>query len=121
MRGCGCRSRTVGKRSEEHTSELQSRLHLVCRLMLEPSSTVVYPLSLLDALPILAMFALLVRRWTSRRQWLSLADWARERRLKLQARDLSTLPPPLTELQRIDARLRLQVTDGREKIGRAHV
>src|SRR2546422_8469128 len=32
-------SRSVGKpccmRSEEHTSELQSRLHLVCRLLLE--------------------------------------------------------------------------------------
>src|SRR2546422_11515292 len=27
----GCRA----KRSEEHTSELQSRLHLVCRLLLE--------------------------------------------------------------------------------------
>src|SRR2546422_5407103 len=26
---------THGKRSEEHTSELQSRLHLVCRLLLE--------------------------------------------------------------------------------------
>src|SRR2546422_6760289 len=26
---------TTGKRSEEHTSELQSRLHLVCRLLLE--------------------------------------------------------------------------------------
>src|SRR2546422_8463872 len=26
---------TSGKRSEEHTSELQSRLHLVCRLLLE--------------------------------------------------------------------------------------
>src|SRR2546422_5344097 len=26
---------TNGKRSEEHTSELQSRLHLVCRLLLE--------------------------------------------------------------------------------------
>src|SRR3989449_4737059 len=25
----------AGKRSEEHTSELQSRLHLVCRLLLE--------------------------------------------------------------------------------------
>src|SRR5687768_17643329 len=25
----------VGPRSEEHTSELQSRLHLVCRLLLE--------------------------------------------------------------------------------------
>src|SRR2546422_1498868 len=27
--------RTRSKRSEEHTSELQSRLHLVCRLLLE--------------------------------------------------------------------------------------
>src|SRR2546422_5576362 len=26
---------TAGRRSEEHTSELQSRLHLVCRLLLE--------------------------------------------------------------------------------------
>src|SRR2546422_7163651 len=28
-------SRTMPMRSEEHTSELQSRLHLVCRLLLE--------------------------------------------------------------------------------------
>src|SRR3989449_7471226 len=28
-------SRTASVRSEEHTSELQSRLHLVCRLLLE--------------------------------------------------------------------------------------
>src|SRR2546429_5490070 len=28
-------SRSATKRSEEHTSELQSRLHLVCRLLLE--------------------------------------------------------------------------------------
>src|SRR2546422_7479551 len=28
-------SETVEERSEEHTSELQSRLHLVCRLLLE--------------------------------------------------------------------------------------
>src|SRR5205809_4206502 len=31
IRGAG----TGGTRSEEHTSELQSRLHLVCRLLLE--------------------------------------------------------------------------------------
>src|SRR5687768_17912847 len=29
------RSPTMRSRSEEHTSELQSRLHLVCRLLLE--------------------------------------------------------------------------------------
>src|SRR5687768_18466778 len=30
---------TGGTRSEEHTSELQSRLHLVCRLLLEKKKT----------------------------------------------------------------------------------
>src|SRR2546429_6614964 len=30
-----CRSAAFVVRSEEHTSELQSRLHLVCRLLLE--------------------------------------------------------------------------------------
>src|SRR5438105_13703737 len=30
-----CCSRTTGSRSEEHTSELQSRVDLVCRLLLE--------------------------------------------------------------------------------------
>src|SRR4030042_933260 len=30
-----CPQRTISMRSEEHTSELQSRLHLVCRLLLE--------------------------------------------------------------------------------------
>src|SRR2546429_1197882 len=30
---------TEGTRSEEHTSELQSRLHLVCRLLLEKKKT----------------------------------------------------------------------------------
>src|SRR5687768_17723230 len=29
----------IEKRSEEHTSELQSRLHLVCRLLLEKKNT----------------------------------------------------------------------------------
>src|SRR2546422_3574554 len=31
-----------GRRSEEHTSELQSRLHLVCRLLLEKKKTKIY-------------------------------------------------------------------------------
>src|SRR2546422_6174036 len=30
---------SVSERSEEHTSELQSRLHLVCRLLLEKKKT----------------------------------------------------------------------------------
>src|SRR2546429_3605863 len=35
---CGQRI-AARKRSEEHTSELQSRLHLVCRLLLEKKNT----------------------------------------------------------------------------------
>src|SRR2546429_2358111 len=31
----------VGGRSEEHTSELQSRLHLVCRLLLEKKKKII--------------------------------------------------------------------------------
>src|SRR3989449_3521494 len=34
-RGTRQRGAAPGMRSEEHTSELQSRLHLVCRLLLE--------------------------------------------------------------------------------------
>src|SRR2546422_3039147 len=33
--GLGTVLTELGERSEEHTSELQSRLHLVCRLLLE--------------------------------------------------------------------------------------
>src|SRR2546422_8246644 len=32
-----------GPRSEEHTSELQSRLHLVCRLLLEKKKIILRP------------------------------------------------------------------------------
>src|SRR2546429_4135708 len=43
------------QRSEEHTSELQSRLHLVCRLLLEkkktPPPTDVNKLSLMSMIP----------------------------------------------------------------------
>src|ERR1041385_6347068 len=43
-----------GNRSEEHTSELQSRLHLGCRLLFfnDTATTEIYTLSLHDALPI---------------------------------------------------------------------
>src|SRR2546429_5944629 len=34
---------TTLARSEEHTSELQSRLHLVCRLLLEKKKTLISP------------------------------------------------------------------------------
>src|SRR2546422_6275206 len=34
-------ARVVKSRSEEHTSELQSRLHLVCRLLLEKKKKII--------------------------------------------------------------------------------
>src|SRR5438876_8818587 len=37
-RAAGPRERRVRRRSEEHTSELQSPVHLVCRLLLEKKS-----------------------------------------------------------------------------------
>src|SRR2546429_3184128 len=36
------RLQAVFTRSEEHTSELQSRLHLVCRLLLEKKNNITY-------------------------------------------------------------------------------
>src|SRR2546422_1826978 len=36
---------TSWNRSEEHTSELQSRLHLVCRLLLEKKKNIKYALT----------------------------------------------------------------------------
>src|SRR5437762_1408704 len=39
-------------RSEEHTSELQSPMYLVCRLLLDHTPSASYTLSLHDALPI---------------------------------------------------------------------
>src|SRR5256884_2668551 len=41
-------------RSEEHTSELQSRLHLVCRLLLEKKNKKIYQVDLLLVSPIKA-------------------------------------------------------------------
>src|SRR2546422_8560305 len=44
LRRCRCPQRgdgSPGGRSEEHTSELQSRLHLVCRLLLEKKKKLV--------------------------------------------------------------------------------
>src|SRR2546429_7343507 len=44
LAACICRRALRGQpgRSEEHTSELQSRLHLVCRLLLEKKKTDIY-------------------------------------------------------------------------------
>src|ERR1035441_6612531 len=46
------RRRAPGGRSEEHTSELQSLRHIVCRFLIDTGTTEIYSLSLHDALPI---------------------------------------------------------------------
>src|ERR1035441_5875019 len=53
-------------RSEEHTSELQSLRHLVCRLLVDndTATTDIYPLSLHDALPIYGNAFTRRPRWT---------------------------------------------------------
>jgi hypothetical protein len=56
------------------------------------------------------VYALLVRRWTTRRNWVSLTEWASERRMTL-ARDLSPLPPPIDRLADRGAIVRLRVDD----------
>src|SRR5438552_3593102 len=55
-------------RSEEHTSELQSPDHLVCRLLLDPPSPGRYALSLHDALPIYTRGGLFAGRRHGRAQ-----------------------------------------------------
>src|ERR1039458_9977274 len=50
--GSGTQASVTVPRSEEHTSELQSLRHLVCRLLLDTATTEIYTLSLHDALPI---------------------------------------------------------------------
>src|SRR3989304_10873 len=64
----GLGRRVVSGRSEEHTSELQSRLHLVCRLLFfkDPPTTEIYPLPLPDALPICARRSEGCCQWTGR-------------------------------------------------------
>src|SRR5689334_24840607 len=52
------------KRSEEHTSELQSQFHLVCRLLLEKKKEAVLdavrPMTAVDTLGLPAIFAVAV-------------------------------------------------------------
>src|SRR2546429_5326340 len=40
-RDSNSKSQILSSRSEEHTSELQSRLHLVCRLLLEKKKNII--------------------------------------------------------------------------------
>ncbi|HWP40195.1 MAG TPA: hypothetical protein VNL70_04670 [Tepidisphaeraceae bacterium] len=59
-------------------------------------------------------FALLVRRWTTQRQWISLAEWARQRGMRFRPVTDQPLPPALAgALQQHAPRLALHLGDER--------
>jgi hypothetical protein len=60
-----------------------------------------------------AMFTLLVRRWTSRRTWVSLAQWCRESAFKLRPATRELLPRPLDAHVSSDEQVRLHLRDAR--------
>jgi hypothetical protein len=74
------------------------------------------PLVLLTLLVVVAAssvtFWLLVRRATSHRQWVALADWARDHRFKFSRTSPDVLPAPFHVLQNTAALVRLSLTKG---------
>lgn len=60
-----------------------------------------------------AMFALLVRRWTSRRTWVSLAQWCRETGFKRRPATREQLPRSLDRLIQSDEQIRFHLCDPR--------
>ena len=61
----------------------------------------------------IATYVMLVRRWTSRRQWVSLSQWARESGYQLRPLRRADLPGPLQEIVRDDERVRFHLCDPR--------
>ena len=57
----------------------------------------------------LMVFLLLVRRWTTQRQWVSLAEWARQKKFKFRKNDLSELPAVLETLRPQGLEIRLHL------------
>src|SRR5579864_665087 len=96
------------RRSEEHTSELQSHVNLVCRLLLDPATTDSYTLSLHDALPILFL-AMKFRRIFPDVKYdgLNNADWPEARRWVPDA--MRTTPCPLDSCRTPRRQLNLPV------------
>ena len=58
----------------------------------------------------LVMFLLLVRRWTTQRQWVSLAEWARQREFRFRPKRRMDLPPPLESLRNSNVRIRMYLS-----------
>jgi hypothetical protein len=64
-----------------------------------------------------AMFFLLVRRWTTQRQWVSLAEWARQRRFRFEPVEHVELPRALLRLrERHNVNVRLHLRDQQDHV-----
>ncbi len=59
----------------------------------------------------LTMYTLVVVRWTTRRHWVSLAEWSSEHRMKVGRITATELPPPLDRLREVGAKIRLRIGD----------
>src|SRR4051794_31962847 len=64
-----------------------------------------------------AVFSTLVRRWTTRRQWVSLTDWSKQRRLKFaRAGTIAQPPAPLDQVSKFDPQIRISIGDDKTTI-----
>lgn len=81
----------------------QAAVHLA-KLVPIPGFSWVVVLVLLTVLGLsVGVFIVLVLRWTSKRSWVEIAEWARERGFRVSARE-SSAPAPLDRVSRGDLR-----------------
>src|SRR5690606_38740836 len=121
FRVAGAAGRELELRSEEHTSELQSRENLVCRLLLDSPYRDISTLSLHDALPIWARLSKFDdrhphRRGIRQRQYRSSLRLGRHRAAAHSARCALRILPVVPFPRGGSGRAR-----ARTQIGRAHV
>jgi hypothetical protein len=61
-------------------------------------------------------FVLLVRRWTTQRQWVSLAEWAKQRGFGFRSSEPAALPSVLAPLREANVQIRLHLSDTADAI-----
>src|SRR5947209_6118955 len=108
-------------RSEEHTSELQSRQYLVCRLLLDAATTQIYTLSLHDALPISARRERRERETLNRHALARLRPRLRRARAPHALRHGCLFPRARSRARRTPRAARARPRRRIAQIGRAHV
>ena len=77
-----------------------------------PFSPVVLLTLLLVAVASSVTFWLLIRRWTSHRQWVALSDWARESGFRFKRQAEGDAPPPFSALSQVRPLVRMQLARG---------